>query len=105
MKYDVADADVPVRLTFKQTVFVLEKATRRRRSCLSGRLRRPSPWRRAGARGEGRDPIRPLECLFNGDDKNDLRPHDGCGRVPTRDRLDVESSTSSTGSSTRRTES
>ena len=93
MKYGVADADVPVRLTFKQTVFVLEDVDAASSVVLKRSSSTPEPVAPVPAPAiekEG-DPIKALlECLFNGDDKAISGPTMALGALkPTRDRLDL----------------
>ena len=92
MKYGVADADVPVRLTFKQTVFVLEDVDAASSVVLKRSASTPEPVAPAPAPVEkDGDPIKALlECLFNGDDKAISGPTMALGALkPTRDRLDL----------------
>ena len=92
MKYGVADADVPVRLTFKQTVFVLEDVDAASSVVLKRSSSTPEPVAPAPAPAEkDGDPIKALlECLFNGDDKAISGPTMALGALkPTRDRLDL----------------
>ena len=92
MKYGVADADVPVRLTFKQTVFVLEDVDAASSVVLKRSASTPEPVAPAPAPAEkDGDPIKALlECLFNGDDKAISGPTMALGALkPTRDRLDL----------------
>ena len=93
MKYGVADADVPVRLTFKQTVFVLEDVDAASSVVLKRSASTPEPVAPAPAPAEkDGDPIKALlECLFNGDDKAISGPTMALTGAlkPTRDRLDL----------------
>jgi hypothetical protein len=93
MKYGVADADVPVRLTFKQTVFVLEDVDAASSVVLKRSASTPEPVAPAPAPAieKDGDPIKALlECLFNGDDKAISGPTMALGALkPTRDRLDL----------------
>ena len=93
MKYGVADADVPVRLTFKQTVFVLEDVDAASSVVLKRSSSTPEPVAPAPAPAieKDGDPIKALlECLFNGDDKAISGPTMALGALkPTRDRLDL----------------
>ena len=93
MKYGVADADVPVRLTFKQTVFVLEDVDAASSVVLKRSSSTPEPVAPAPAPAEkDGDPIKALlECLFNGDDKAISGPTMALTGAlkPTRDRLDL----------------
>ena len=93
MKYGVADADVPVRLTFKQTVFVLEDVDAASTVVLKRSSSTPEPVAPAPAPAieKDGDPIKALlECLFNGDDKAISGPTMALGALkPTRDRLDL----------------
>ena len=90
MKYG-GRADVPVRLTFKQTVFVLKASTAS--SVVLKRSASPRPVAPAPAPAEkDGDPIKALlECLFNGDDKAISGPTMALTGAlkPTRDRLDL----------------
>ena len=94
MKYGVADADVPVRLTFKQTVFVLEDvdATASVVRKLSASTPEPVPAPAPAPMEKDGDPIKALlECLFNGGDKAISGPTMALTGAlkPTRDRLDL----------------
>ena len=94
MKYGVADADVPVRLTFKQTVFVLEDVDAASSVVLKRSASTPEPVAPAPAPAieKDGDPIKALlECLFNGDDKAISGPTMALTGAlkPTRDRLDL----------------
>ena len=93
MKYGVADADVPVRLTFKQTVFVLEDVDAASSVVLKRSSSTPEPVAPAPAPAEkDGDPIKALlECLFNGDDKAISGPTMALTGAlkPTRDWLDL----------------
>merc|ERR1719321_1749331 len=93
MKYGVADADVPVRLTFKQTVFVLEDVDAASSVVLkrSASTPEPVPAPAPAPMEKDGDPIKALlECLFNGDDKAISGPTMALGALkPTRDRLDL----------------
>ena len=94
MKYGVADADVPVRLTFKQTVFVLEDVDAASSVVLkrSASTPEPVPAPAPAPMEKDGDPIKALlECLFNGDDKAISGPTMALTGAlkPTRDRLDL----------------
>lgn len=91
LKYNVADADVPVRLTFKQTIFVLEDVDAastvvHKRSSSTPEPVSPPP---APADKDG-DPVKALlECLFAGDDKPSGPAMAWGASKPVTDRLDL----------------
>ena len=92
LKYNVADADVSVRLTFKQTIFVLEDVDAASTVVHKRSSSTPEPVAppHAPADKDG-DPMKALlECLFAGDDKAVSGPAMAWGAAkPVTDRLDL----------------